>query len=138
MLISNFDDLLQTARYETLPQRLLFVFVATELPTDCTEQQRQEFENGQGGALAPLMCVDKSPQELDSFAALSREAAQFEQPWGLVFAAAMSGAAPGQPPCDVAIDQALQGMVENLKQGRIDGYIPFDQNGLPVRIEQKS
>ncbi len=138
MSISNFDDLLHAARYEPLPQRLLFVFVATELPADCTAQQRQAFEMGQGGTLLPLMCVDKNPQELESFAALSQEATQFEQPWGMVFAAAMSGAAPGQPPSELAIDQALQGMVENVKQGRIDGYIPFDHNGLPVRIEQES
>lgn len=134
MLISNFNDLLQTARYEPLPQRLLFVFVAVELPQDSTEQQRQDFAAGHGGTLTPLMCVDKSPQELDSFAALSQEAAQFDQPWGLVFAAAISGAAPGEPPLDAAIDKAFQAMVEDLKQGRLSHYIPFDRDGLPVQI----
>ena len=47
-----------------------------------------------GGALVPLMCVDKTPQELASFDALVQEAQQFTAPghdWAMVFAAAMSG-----------------------------------------------
>ena len=133
MQITNFNDLLQAARYEPLPQRLLFVFAAVELPPDSTAQQRADFAAGQGGALTPLMCVDKSPQELDSFAALCAEASQFAQPWGLVFSAAVSGT-PGQPPAEAAVDHAFQGMVEDLKQGRMARYIPFDRDGHPVTI----
>ena len=76
------------------PQRLLFVFAAVELPDDATPAQRARFEAGQGGALVPLMCVDKTPQELPSFDALVGEASQFTAPghdWAMVFAAAMSG-----------------------------------------------
>lgn len=133
MNISTFNDLLQAARYEPLPQRLLFVFTAVELPEDSTAQQRADFEAGHGGELAPLMCVDKSPQELDSFSALCAEAQQFQQPWGLVFAAALSGT-PGQPPADKAVDDAFEAMVEDLKQGRLERYIPFDRDGVPVQI----
>lgn len=133
MQISNFDDLLQAARYEPLPQRLLFVFAAVELPADSTPQQRADFEAGHGGSLAPMMCVDKSPQELDSFGALCAEAEQFKQPWGLVFSAALSGT-PGQVPSDAAVDAAFESMVEDLKQGRLDRYIPFDRTGQPVQF----
>lgn len=133
MHITNFHDLLQAARYEPLPQRFLFVFTSVELPADSTEQQRADFAAGEGGTLTPLMCVDKSPQELDSFADLCGEAAQFAQPWGLVFAAAMSGG-PGEPPDEAAVDQAFESMVGDIKQGRLERYIPFDKDGLPVRI----
>jgi hypothetical protein len=133
MHITNFNDLLQAARYEPLPQRLLFVFTSVELPADSTEQQRADFAAGEGGTLTPLMCVDKSPQELDSFADLCAEAAQFAQPWGLVFAAAISGG-PGEAPGEAAVDQAFQSMVEDIKQDRLERYIPFDKDGLPVRI----
>ena len=34
MYISSFDDLLQAARLQPEPQRLLFVFAAVELPAD--------------------------------------------------------------------------------------------------------
>ena len=133
MQISNFDDLLHAARYQPVPQRLLFVFTAVELPPDSTEQQKADFAAGYGGALAPLMCVDKSPQELGSFTELCQEATQFGQPWGMVFAAALSGT-PGYPPTDPAIDTALQRMVEDLKQGRLAAYIPFDAEGQPVQM----
>lgn len=133
MHITNFNDLLQAARYEPLPQRLLFVFTGVELPSDSTAQQRADFAAGHGGTLTPLMCVDKSPQELDSFTALCTEAAQFEQPWVLVFSAALSGT-PGEPPAEAGIDLAFQNMVEDIKQGRLDRYIPFDRDGQPVQI----
>jgi hypothetical protein len=133
MEITNFDDLLQAARYETLPQRLMFVFATVELPDDSTAQQRANFAAGHGGTLTPSMCVDKSPQELDSFSALCEEAAQFDKPWGMVFAAVISGAA-GQQPTDAAIDKAFEGMVEDIKQGRLDRYIPFGPDGQPMQI----
>ena len=133
MHIIHFNDLLQAARHEPLPQRLLFVFAAIELPPDSTAQQRADFDAGHGGTLTPIMCVDKNPQEFGSFAALCAEAAQFQQPWGLVFAAALSGT-PGQAPADRAVDDAFKAMVENLKQGRLERYLAFDRDGQPVQI----
>jgi hypothetical protein len=131
--IDNFNDLLRATRYQPLPQRLLFVFAAAELPADSTAKQTADFAAGLGGALTPLMCVDKSPQELDSFSALCQEAKQFEQPWGMVFAAALSGS-PGHPPDDHAVELALQRMVQDIKQGQFGTYIPFDLRGDPVLL----
>ena len=133
MNISSFDDLLQAARYQPLPQRLLFVFVAVELPDDATPQQRADFEAGHGGALVPLMCVDKSPQELDSFDALVQEAAAFGRPWAMVFAAAMSGTV-GEQLTTEAAEQPLERMVEAIKQGQIGNFIPFDPQGHTVQL----
>ncbi|MEO7106613.1 MAG: ribonucleotide reductase subunit alpha [Rhodoferax sp.] len=135
MNIASFDDLLNAARYQPLPQRLLFVFASIELPEDSTPQQRADYEAGHGGTLTPLMCVDKSPQELDSFAALAAEASQTGQKWGMVFAAAMSGTV-GNPPTNLDAELPLQRMVEAIKSGDIDGYIPFDPQGLPVQLHQ--
>ncbi|MGP1629389.1 MAG: ribonucleotide reductase subunit alpha, partial [Giesbergeria sp.] len=91
MEISSFDDLLQAARSQPEPQRLLFVFAGVELPDDATPEQRTRFAQGEGGALVPQMCVDKTPEELGSFDALVNEAAQFGKEWTLVFAAGLSG-----------------------------------------------
>ena len=96
--INNFDDLLRIARMRRERQRLLFVFVGTELPAGATPAQRAHFMQGEGGALVPLMCVDKLPSEVASFDALLRESQQFEQPgqpWSLVFTAALTGT-PGR------------------------------------------
>lgn len=135
MDISHFDDLLRAARAQPEPQRLLFVFVGAELPADATPAQRARFEAGEGGALAPLMCVDKGADELESFDALERESLQFDQPdrpWRLVFAAALAGA-PGRAPTSADADALLQRMVEAVKTGSHGAYIPFDRRGLPVR-----
>lgn len=134
MDISTFDDLLAAARAQPLPQRLLMVFAAIELPDDATPAERAAFDKGQGGALVPQMCVDKSPDELASFEALKVEAAGFGQPWGMVFAAAMSGKA-GQPPSSADAEAPLQRMVEAIRQGRIQNLIPFDPQGRAVLLD---
>lgn len=133
MDILSFDDLLQAARAQPEPQRLLFVFTGIELPDDSTPVQRERFEAGQGGALVPLMCVDKRPEELSSFAALVQESRQFGHNWGLVFAAAMSGP-PNRAPTTEDAEEPLQRMVEAIKQGKINAFIPFDPQGQPVQI----
>ncbi len=133
MTISNFDDLLQAARSQPRPQRLLFVFAGVELPDDSTTEQRERFRAGQGGALVPLMCVDKRPEELGSFAELVQESRQFGQQWGIVFAAAMSGVSNLAPTSEEA-ETPLQSMVEAIKRGEHGNFIPFDQNGQPVQF----
>jgi hypothetical protein len=133
MNIQTFDDLLSAARQQPLPQRLLFVFAGIELPDDATEAQRLEFEQGRGGALVPQMCVDKALDELVSFEQLVREAQAFGQPWGMVFAAALSGT-PGCPPASAEAEQPLQNMVEAIRQGQLHAFIPFDPQGQALAL----
>ena len=133
MNISSFDDLLKAARQQPEPQRLLFVFAGAELPDDSSTAQREQFVAGQGGALVPLMCVDKTPQELDSFADLVGESLEFGKPWKIVFAAAMSSN-DGLPPSSEAAEKPLQKMVEAIKAGNLGSYIPFDREGHPVML----
>jgi hypothetical protein len=134
MVISSFDDLLQAARDQALPQRLLFVFTAAGVPDDATPEQRARFEAGQGGTLTPLMCVDKTPGELASFAALREESRQVGAAWDIVFVAALPGTI-GRPPSAGDAEAALQRMVEAIKSGRIGEYIPFDGEGQPVLFD---
>jgi len=133
MRIENFDGLLQAARAQAQPQRFLLVFSAAELPAEATPEQVQRFEAGQGGVLTPLMCVDKSPEDLSSFQALLEESEALGPPWQVMFAAALQGSG-GQAPSDTQIDAALQRMVDAIKQGRLSGYIPFDRAGQPLHI----
>lgn len=133
MNISSFDDLLQAARAQPEPQRLLFVFAGVELPDDATPAQRQRFEAGQGGALVPLMCVHKRPDELASFGALTLESSQFGHDWGIVFAAALSGTLSRAPTSEDA-EEPLQRMVEAIKRGDHGAYIPFDPQGHAVQM----
>lgn len=136
MEISSFDDLLLAARQQPEPQRLLFVFAAVELPDDATPAQRARYDAGEGGALVPLMCVDKAPEELASFDALVQEASQFTAPghdWAMVFVAALSGRL-NQAPASAEAEGSLQRMVDAIKAGTHGAYIPFDRRGQPVRF----
>ena len=134
--INSFDDLLRAARSHRERQRLLFVFAGTELPDEATPEQRERFAQGEGGVLVPLMCVDKTPQELASFDALVAEARQFTAPghdWAIVFAAAMSGTL-NKPPTSADAEAPLQRMVDAIKGGAHGAFIPFDRQGHPVRF----
>ena len=131
--IANFDDLLRAAREQPEPQRLLFVFANAELPDDSTPEQRAHFQAGQGGALTPLMSVDKMPEELDTFAALVAESCQFGQEWVVVFVAGLSGR-DGHAPTSEQADQSLQRMIEAIKTGAFGSFMPFDRQGQPMLI----
>ena len=133
MNISNFDDLLRAARTQPEPQRLLFVFARAVLPDDSTPEQRARFEAGEGGALAPLMAVDRTPDDLGTFAALVEEPRQFGSDWAVVFVASLPGRA-GRPPTSKEADQPLQRMIESIKAGSIGSFMPFDRRGEPVLL----
>jgi hypothetical protein len=136
MDIESFDDLLRTARAQPEPQRLLFVFATAELPGDSTTEERARFEAGEGGALVPLMSVDKDPDDLASFASLAQESRQFAGDWTMVFVAGLSGR-DGRKPTGEQTDQALQRMIESVKTGSFGSFIPFDRQGSPLLLSPR-
>ena len=131
MNISSFDDLIKASQMQTDAQRLLFVFAGVELPDDCTSEQRAGFDAGEGGALVPLMCVDKAPHEIVNFKALAEEASTLAQPWRLVFIAALSGSR-GLAPTSLDAENPLKRMEEAIRQGNFENFIPSDKQGNPV------
>lgn len=134
MILESFDDLLRAARGQPQPQRLLFVFAGASLPEGASEAQRTRYLAGRGGELAPLMCVDKTPEELRAFAELAEESRQFGQDWAIVFVAALDGR-DGRAPTSEEASGPLQRMVESVKAGQVAGFMPFDRDGMPVRFE---
>ena len=133
MEISNFDDLLRAARTQDQPQRLLFVFAGAELPDVSTPEERARFEAGEGGALTPLMCADKTLAEITGFEALASESRQFDRDWVMVFVAALAGRS-GREPTSGEAEPVLASMVEAIKAGRISAFIPFDRQGQSVAL----
>jgi len=124
----HFRQLLTAAAAQPEPQRLLFVFAVAELPDNATPGQTERFRRGEGGSLAPQMCVDKAPGDLADFAALVEESRKAGPPWQVVFAASLAGQA-GQPPTRDRIDQALQTMVEAVRNGGIGGFAAYGPQG---------
>jgi len=131
--ISSFDDLVRMAREQPEPQRLLFVFADAELPADSTPEQRSRFQAGEGGALAPLMSVDRSPEELGTFAALVEESRQFGRDWAIVFVGSLAGRG-GNAPTSREIEQSLQFMIESIKMGAFRQFLPYNRDGEPMLI----
>lgn len=130
---SHFQQLLTTAAAQVQPHRLLFVFAAAELPDHPTHAQRENFHAGLGGALTPLMCVDKAASELADFRSLATEAKDAGPPWQVVFAAALPGS-DGAPPSKAEIDAALKAMIEAIRVGSIGPYAAFGSSGDPLRF----
>ena len=132
--ITSFDDLLRAARQQVEPQRLLFVFTGAELPDDSSPEQRRRFSAGGGGALVPLMCVDKTPDELTTFESLAEESRRSGPEWSIVFVAGLAGQRDRAPTHDDA-EAPLRRMVDAIRAGSHGSYIPFDRTGQPVLFE---
>lgn len=132
-MIASYSDLMQAVREQPEPQRLLFVFCRAELPDEASAEEKAAFERGEGGALTPVICVDKAPVDVSDFSALVDESAQTGQPWDVVFVAAMAGRGGMEPSPDEA-QQPLTMMVESVRMGHIGGYLPLDRNGQAVAL----
>lgn len=130
MAISRFADLLEEARRQPEPQRLLFVCTRAELPDHPSAEQRRRFEQGEGGVLTPMLCVDKTPDELSDMAALVAESEATGVDWDIVFVAAMADQGGS-----ALAERHLQRMVESLKTGSIGQFLAFDRAGEVVGFQ---
>lgn len=133
MQITNYADLLKAAHVQPELQRLLFVFAEAELPGEHTAEQKEKFHASSGGALTPIMCVDKLPHEVLNFADLEAESRQMGKNWDIVFVAAMSGSVSVAPTSQDA-DKPLQTMIESIKSGNIKSYLTFNRKGELVQL----
>jgi hypothetical protein len=124
MAIRSFNELLDEARRQPEPQRLLFVFARAELPDEPSAEQRRRFEQGEGGVLTPALCVDKRPDELTDMAALADEARETGMEWDVAFVAALA-----DPEGTADVEPHLERMVEALKMGNVERFLAFDTQG---------
>ncbi|MGO1461933.1 MAG: ribonucleotide reductase subunit alpha [Marinobacter sp.] len=132
-MISSYNDLIKATKDEQEPQRLLFVFCRAELPDDASADEKAAFERGEGGALTPVICVDKTPQEVMEFSELVNESRNTGQAWDVVFVAAMSGRG-GTPPSSDEAQQPMTMMVESIRLGNVSNYLPLDASGDAVSL----
>ena len=132
-MISNYSELIAATKQEHEPQRLLFVFCRAELPDDATADERAAFKRGEGGALTPVICVDKTPAEVADFSQLVEESHSTGENWDVVFVAAMSGRG-GVPPSSDETQQPMTMMVESIRMGHVGNYLPVDVNGEAVSL----
>jgi hypothetical protein len=128
MTISSYSDLLAEAAQQAQPQRLLFTFAKVSLPTKSNDQQKQAFEQQQGGELSPIMCIDKLLEELSDFSNLVKEADLTGNAWDIVFVSTMSGK-NGIAPTSENANRMLDRMIESINNGNISFYLAFNRAG---------
>jgi hypothetical protein len=133
MQIANFTDLLAAARAQSEPQRLLFAFARAEMPYEAGEAERAAFAERRGGTLAPVMCVDKGADELDSFAALVDESRHTGADWDIVFVSTMSGKG-GVAPTPAQAEAPLNMMVTYIHTGEVGRFLAFGKDGELLRL----
>lgn len=132
--ITDYESLLSVARKQAEPQRLLFVFLKVSLPKNPEDEEEINFHSGQGGELEPVMCVDKTLDELGSFADLVTESESMEQNWQIVLVACLSGRNGIVPTSDEAT-QSLKMMVQTVETGgNLSNFLAFDKKGDPIQF----
>ena len=125
MNITNFDDLLQAARAQPEPQRLLFVFAGAELPPSASAEQRRQFEAGED-ELAPADVRGQVARRARRIRRARRRSGAGRAAVAIVFTAALAGRA-GAAPTTPMPKRPLQRMVDAIKSGRIDGFYLVDK-----------
>lgn len=133
MNIESYADLIRAAGIQDEPQRLLFVFAKAELPNGFTDTQKNNFEQGQGGALAPVLCVDKLPDEVADFTSLVAESKNTGLDWDIAFVSAIAGRGGFAPNSDEA-SQPLKMMMEKIQGGMIADFLTFNKAGELVAL----
>lgn len=132
--ITDYESLISAAKQQSEPQRLLFVFLKASLPEDHKEEEEARFHSGEGGALEPVMCVDKALGDLGAFADLVAEAKRMEQDWQIVLVASLSGSG-GVAPDSAEAEKPLGMMVETVRSGGdLSKYMAFDRDGTPIQF----
>lgn len=132
--ITNYESLLSVAKQQPEPQRLLFVFLRASLPEDLGDEDISRFNAGEGGALQPIMCVDKTLDELSTFSALVIEAERIEKDWQIVLVAGLAGR-NGITPSSEDAEQPLKMMLHAVENGGdLSKYMAFDREGVPVQF----
>ena len=132
MDITDYNSLLAVARMQAQPQHFLFVFLKKSLPEDHKGDEEFRYTAGLGGALTPVMTLNKPLNELSDFAGLVNESKQQNREWDLVSVAVLSGQGSVMPTDKEALAQ-LEIMMKTVESGGdLSKYMTFDKLGVPV------
>ncbi len=121
MQITNFNDLLIAAKQEPIPQRFLFLFAkATSLKNGVKSHHNS-------GTIAPVMCVDKTVDELTTLSALVKEADSISDKWDFVFIGCLGA--------HIDVEAHLTKMSNDVANGNdLSRYIILDRQERPIII----
>lgn len=133
MELTSYQDFITVAKQQPEPQRLLFVLAKAQLPEQPTATQKQQFEQQAGGNLEPVLCVDKLPEEVESFEVLVAESKHTNVDWDIAFVSAMDGRG-GHPISSDEASQPLEMMVQQIQAGMIKHFLTLNRQGELVQV----
>ncbi len=132
--ITNYETLVEAARQDPDPQRLLFLFLESYLMEDHSDEEAKNFNAGKGGGLKPVFHVNFTPDELSTFEALATESQGMETDWHVVLVGCLSGE-DGNPPTDKSIEEWTQFMEQAVLNGSpLSQFLAFDRSGDPLHF----
>ncbi len=124
---SNFKKMIDAAQAQDQPQRILIMLAKSEV-------EESDKEKGMSGTITPVICVDKTPDEITSFEDFVKEADSINSEWDMMFIAGLAGENNEMPTPEDA-DPILNQMVNNLMSGQdLSRYLVLDRNDDPVDI----
>lgn len=119
--------MIDTAEAQDQPQRLLIMLAKSEI-------EANDKEKGMSGTITPVICVDKTPDEITTFEDFVTEADSINSDWDMMFIAGLSGENNVMPTPEEA-DPILNKMVSDLMSGQdLSRYLVLDRNEDPVDI----
>lgn len=124
-----FKELLQMARTQTEPQRMLLLFAKADEVTSKKKSKESK------GTISPVMCVDKLPEELSTFDALVQEADSVSKDWDFMLIASLSGEGAITPSSEDA-EPFLNQMTNDVASGNdLSRYVIFDRQQNPIVMQ---
>ena len=127
-MIKMFKELLTMTQEQSNPQRLLLLFAKAEASNTKKSKKHQR------GTISPVMCVDKLPEEISTFATLVKEADAINKDWDFIFIASLSGE-EGQAPSTEDAEPFLNKMANDIETGNGMGrYVIFDGDEKPIEL----
>jgi len=128
----EFSKLIEAAKQQEQPQRLLMLFAKAE-----GNKKKGKNAVNETGTVTPLMCVDKLPEELESFDALIKEADGISEDWNFVLIAGLGGSDGVAPPTEAA-EPYLNQMANDVMMGQdLTGYTILDRQQNPVLLQAR-
>jgi len=128
----EFSKLIEAAKQQEQPQRLLMLFAKAE-----GNKKKGKNAVNETGTVTPLMCVDKLPEELESFDALIKEADGISEDWNFVLIAGLGGNDGVAPPTEAA-EPYLNQMANAVMMGQdLTGYTILDRQQNPVLLQAR-
>lgn len=121
MKITNFSDLISYAATEPTPQQFLFLFAKADSKPNSFKTSHSS------GTISPVMCVDKSINELSTFKALVNEADQITEKWDFIFIGCLNATMDAEP--------HLTKMSNDVASGNdLSRYVILDREERPIIV----